>query len=126
MPKLALTVLDKEHAIHHLDADANIPVTVFGTQFYSISRTDEELSIVCEADIQIDSAKTSAGWSCIKVIGPLDFSLTGILASISSTLADAKISLFAISTFDTDYFLVKSRELPKALHVLKSAGYVIK
>ncbi len=126
MPKLALTVLDKKYAIHRLDPDANIPGTIFGSQFYSISRTDEELSIVCEADIHIDSVKTSASWSCIKVIGPLDFSLTGILAGISATLADAKISLFAISTFDTDYFLVKSRELSKALHAIKDAGYVIK
>lgn len=125
MPNLALTVLDKEYTIHRLDPDANIPATVFGSQFYSISRTDEELSIVCEADIQIDSAKTSADWSCIKVIGPLDFSLTGILAGISSTLADVKISLFTISTYDTDYFLVKSRELPNALYTLKNAGCVI-
>ncbi len=125
MRKLALTVLDKEYAIHRLDPDADIPTTVFGSHFYSISRTDEELSIVCEQDIEIDSAKTSADWSCIKVIGPLDFSLTGILAGISSTLADAKISLFAISTYDTDYFLVKSRELPNTLYTLKNAGYVI-
>ena len=125
MRKLALTVLDKEYTIHRLDPDADIPATVLGSQFYSISRTDEELSIVCEPDIEIDSAKSSADWSCIKVIGPLDFSLTGILAGISATLADAKISLFAISTFDTDYFLVKSRELPNVLYTLKNAGYVI-
>lgn len=126
MSALALTVLDKEYAIHRLHPDADIPETLFNSQFYTITKTQDELSIVCEADIHIDSAKTNVGWACFKMIGPLDFSLTGILAGISSALADASISLFAISTFDTDYFLVKRIQLPEAILALKKAGYVIK
>jgi hypothetical protein len=126
MQTLTLTVLDKEYAIHRLDPDADIPAVVFSSNFYSISTTDEEMSIVCEADIHIGPAKTDSGWSCIKVIGPLDFSLTGILAGISTTLADVNISLFVISTYDTDYFLVKSRDLSRTLDALRGAGYLIK
>jgi len=66
---------------------------------------------------------SETGWSCIKVLGPLDFSLTGILADISAVLAKASVSIFAISTFDTDYVLVKSEKLPVARNALQKAGY---
>jgi len=79
---------------------------------YSISKSEEELSIVCSSSIQLNSEKCELGWFCIKIIGSLDFSLTGILAEISAVLAEAEISIFAISTFDTDYILVKSEKLP--------------
>ena len=66
------------------------------------------------------------GWSCLKIAGPLDFSLTGILADISTVLAEAEISIFAISTFDTDYILVKSEKLPYAKAALLASGYTFK
>ena len=72
---------------------------------------------------QINSEKSDTDWSCIKVEDPLDFSLTGILAKISTVLAKAKISIFVISTFDTDYILVKSEKLPFAERALLKSGY---
>ena len=87
--------------------------------FYSITKTADELSIVCEESaVPPDCPKIEAGWRAVKVEGPLDFSLTGILASLANPLAEAGISIFAISTYDTDYVLVKSGDLSKAVEVL--------
>jgi len=88
-----------------------------------IARTDEELSIVCDASVEISNGEKSEGWSCFKVLGPLDFALTGILAKISSTLTS--ISIFAISTYYTDYILVKSNLMKEAKVVLETNGYLI-
>lgn len=120
---LILTVLDKEYSIHRLKPEVEIPRNILGTSFYSISKTGEELSIVCESDITINSNKVDTGWSCLKVLGPLDISLTGVLAGISTVLAEAGISIFAISTYDTDYILVKTKDLKKGIKVLEKTAY---
>ena len=125
MAGLIITILDKEYSVHRLKPEAEIPRNIIDTRFYSISKTDEELSIVCESDITISSNKVDAGWSCLKVLGPLDISLTGVLAGISTVLAEANISIFAISTYDTDYILVKTKDLTKGIKVLETAGYII-
>ena len=118
-----LTILDGEFAVHRFGPDIRIPARVFGEDFFSITRTDEELSLVCPAAVSLDARKSEAGWSCIKVLGPLDFALTGILAEISGVLAREKISIFAVSTFDTDYILVKSETLKGAKAALEKNGY---
>jgi len=120
---LTLTVLDKEYSVHRLKPEAEIPRNILGTSFYSISKTGEELSIVCESDITINSNKVDTGWSCLKVLGPLDISLTGVLAGISTVLAEASISIFAISTYDTDYILIKTKNLTKGIKALETTGY---
>ena len=121
--KLNLSVLEDSFTIHRLPQNNEIPKQVFEGQFYSVSKTDEELSIVCSSSVLLDSESSEAGWSCIKVLGPLDFSLTGILANISAVLAKTEISIFAISTFDTDYILVKSEKLQTAKTALQKAEY---
>ena len=98
-----------------------MPAEILGTRFFSVTRTNEEVSIVCDDSVAVAGARTETGWGCIKVLGPLDFSLTGILSQIASPLAREKISVFAISTFDTDYILVK--ELDCAVSTLKEAGF---
>ncbi|MBW1637104.1 MAG: ACT domain-containing protein [Deltaproteobacteria bacterium] len=123
MEKLQFTVLEGELSIHRLPASAPVPDEVFTATFYSITRTSEELSIVCPEDININGARTEKGWSCIKIIGPLEFSQTGVLAALSTSLARAGIAIFVISTFDTDYILVKSRFLTAAIEQLAAAGY---
>lgn len=91
--------------------------------FVSTTRTAEELSIVCP-QIQVPAVmKRKEGWRCLKVRGPLDFSLTGILASLTTPLAKAGISVFAISTYDTDYLLVKEENLEKAIEILVKKGH---
>ncbi|OQX62500.1 MAG: hypothetical protein B5M51_06030 [Anaerolinea sp. 4484_236] len=82
------------------------------------------LSIVCDINTNIASEKSEKDWACIKVLGPLDFALTGILARISNVLAEAEISIFALSTYDTDYVLVKSNTLLASKKALKKAGYI--
>jgi len=121
--KLQLNILENLFTIHRFPQNHEIPNQVYESQFYSISKTDDELSIVCNSTTRLNSEKSETGWSCIKVEGPLDFSLTGILAKISTVLAEAEISIFAISTFDTDYILVKSEKLPVAKEALLAYGY---
>ena len=89
-------------------------------------KTENELSLVCSEVIEVQSLQSSKGWKCIKVAGPLDFNLTGILTGISDILAKANISIFAISTFDTDYLLVRTQDLSSARTKLRQAGYKFK
>lgn len=95
-----------------------------------VSRTDEELSIVCRTDkteqadlIPTQDVPQSQGWAAIKVLGPIDFSVVGLLAAMSEALANADISLFALSTFDTDYVLVPAGSADHALTALQQAGF---
>ena len=126
MKILNLRVLDKTYSIHRLAAKSDIPSQVYNSGYFCICKTDNELSIVCETAINIDAEQTVAPWSCFEVVGPLDFSLTGILAKLSTVLADANISIFAVSTFDTDYILVRSEKLGSAIHELEQSGYCVK
>lgn len=107
-------------AVCRLGNNARIPSWATDGTFFSISKTDDELSIVCSEDKVPDYIKSEKNWRAFKVMGPLDFSLTGILASLTNPLAETKISIFAISTFDTDYLLVKDDNLEKAVKVLSA------
>ncbi len=94
--------------------------------FYFVARTDEEISLVCiTTDTPRHTVKREDGWRAFKIQGVLDFSLVGILAAISGILADNHIGIFAVSTFNTDYILVKRENYERALHVLAEAGYMI-
>ena len=103
-----------------------IPLWALNSDTFSITRTDEELSIVCSSEcLPTNEAfkDIENDWKCIKVEGVLDFSLTGILSSLANPLADNKISIFAISTFDTDYLLIKSHSIEQARVVLENEGH---
>jgi hypothetical protein len=119
---LQLEVLPGRFAIHRFDPAEPVPEVVLASPVFNICRTGEELSIVCGEDVALKSPRSEVGWSCIKVIGPLDFSLTGILAHLAGLLAEAGISLFAFSTFDTDYLLVKTPQTRSAVDALKAGG----
>jgi len=94
--------------------------------FTFFARTDEEISLVCPSEYAPANAlKTEPGWRAFRVKGPLDFSLVGILSGIAGCLARQRISIFAVSTFETDYILVKANRLPDALEALKEAGYEV-
>jgi len=122
---LTLQILEGQFTIHRLPASSEIPSQVWTSDFLTVSRTDDEVSIVCRADIPLLAEKSVDGWSCFQVLGPLDFSLTGVLAGLAACLAEAGVSIFAISTYDTDYVLVKSDRLETAKGALESAGYLI-
>ena len=117
-----LRVQPGSYAICRLAADASIPEWA-GGDFCSITRTPDELSVVCDESVLPAGTKCERGWRILQVVGPLDFSITGLLSSIATPLADADVSIFAISTFDTDYVLVKEETLAKAMEALGVAGH---
>lgn len=125
MPKQTLQLLSDSFSIHSFSEDEPIPNEVFKAPIFFIGKTYEELSIVCPSEIKLNSIEFESGWVALEVLGPLAFSLTGILSQISSVLADANISIFAISTFDTDYILVKKGCVDKAVNALRKDGYKV-
>jgi len=123
MKTLKFTVLNGTYCIHRLKPGTELPKALYASPFFSISQSEDELSVVAPIAVKLDAQKTDVGWGVMKVAGPLDFSETGILAGIASTLAEAGISIFAISTFDTDYILVKDPQLRAAKEALIAAGH---
>ena len=109
--------------ISRLSPKARIPRNVHRSVFSSISRSGEELSIVCEDRLVPEDVQCERGWAAIKVAGTLDFSLIGVLASLAEPLAAARIGLFTVSTYDTDYLMVREKVFTKAQAVLEAAGH---
>jgi len=123
--KLTLFILPDTLAICRLDKDVQIPDWANAGSFLSITRTAEELSIVCPQTLVPKGIKREEGWRCLKVGGPLDFSATGVLASLLIPLRQEGISVFVISTYDTDYLMVKEEHLEKAVRILSRNGHQI-
>ena len=95
-------------------------------EFYFIGKTDEELSLVCRTeDTHLSTMDREDGWRGIRIQGVLDFSLVGILSKLSGILAENQIGIFAVSTFNTDYILVKAEDFERAIRVLATAGFAI-
>ena len=122
---LALDVMPEELAVSRLEPDAALPQWATSGLFHAVVRTSGELSIVCPASAVPDSAKTRRGWRGLAVRGPLAFELTGILASLAVPLAQTRVSIFAISTYDTDYILVRQEQLAPAIAALRAAGHEV-
>lgn len=125
MGKQTLSVLEPTFAIHSLSEEQSIPPSVLSSDFYFIGKTHDELSLVVKQDIQIAAIESDYDWRVLEVLGPLNLSMVGIMAEIGAVLAAAKISIFVVSTFETDYFLVKSNTLSKAVAALQKARYDI-
>ena len=122
---LTMKLLKEKYGVCRLDKNELLPEWAQKSDFFSITRTSDELSIVCsQKDIPSD-IKFEGDWKILKIEGPLDFSLIGILASISTILAQKEISIFAISTYDTDYILVKNDDMDSALESLINERYEI-
>ena len=122
---LTLTVLPETLAICRLSVDAAVPEWAMIGEFVSITHTADELSIVCAEENVPAEVKADRGWRALKVAGPLDLALTGVLAALTDPLANAQINLFAVSTFDTDYLLVKGYNLTRAGEVLRQSGHTV-
>jgi uncharacterized protein len=119
---IEVRLLPETFSVCGLASNSPIPSQVLGSSCLSITRTADELSIVCEQSLAPLNAKIEKDWRAFKVLGKLDFVLTGILASIANPLAQAKISIFAISSFDTDYVLVREMDIVAAETVLIESG----
>ncbi len=106
---------------------ADISAIDLSTEFFFIGKTDEEISLVCKTEDTPESTiEREDGWKGFRIQGVLDFSLIGILSKITGILADHKIGVFAVSTYNTDYILVKEENFELSLKVLESAGYLTK
>jgi len=124
--RLALSVLPDQLGVCRLGPDDAFPDWVFDSPFFSITRTPEELSVVCIEGIIPPGCRCEMAWRCLKVRGPLAFNQTGVLAALTVPLAKAGISVFSLSTYDTDYLLVKDHDLDKAIMVLYAQGHIVK
>ena len=115
-------LLESRYAVCKLPPDAALPSWARGA-FVSLTRTPEELSVVCLENAVSKEVQREEGWRLLKVAGPLLFSQIGILAALTAPLAEAGVSIFVISTFNTDYLLVKDARLTEAISALEAAGH---
>ena len=122
-----LTLLNGTYSVCRLGAADVVPAWALRVAgFTSVTRTVEELSIVCEeSSVPADQVRAEGGWRALKLEGPIPFEQTGVLRSLISPLADAGVEIFAISTFDTDYVLVKAAKLECTIETLRAAGHTI-
>jgi hypothetical protein len=124
MNPVRFSVVPGRWAIARVSPDAPMPMWAFAADgFVSITRTADELSVVCPESVVPRGVQVEPGWALLKLLGPFPFDEVGVLASVASPLAAAGISLFALSTFDTDYVLVKEARLPSASEALVFAGH---
>lgn len=122
---LTLELLPETLAVSRLEAKAQVPVWAWSGPVVSITRTQTELSIVCEDAAVPSHVICQRGFRCLRVLGRLDFAETGVLESMAAPLARAGISIFALSTYDTDYLLMPGDDLEAALSALSEAGHAV-
>jgi hypothetical protein len=125
MKTLTLSILPYHLSVCRLSPSVSLPGWLFTLPFWSVTRTADELSVVLPEENVSGDWKSEKGWRGLMVLGPLDFSLVGILAALAASLAAAGIPILALSTFDTDYLLVKEQDLFRAVEVLTASGYEI-
>jgi hypothetical protein len=120
-----LYTLDELYAIVRLEPDAELPAWLRSGHFWSATRTDSELSLVCREEDVPRNASAERGWCALELAGPLDFSLTGVVAALVTPLAEAGVPIFVLSTFETDYLLVRERDLHRSVESLTAAGHEV-
>lgn len=125
-PRLVLDLLPDFLAVCRLAGDAAVPEWAVGGPFSSVTRTADELSVVCHQDAVPGGVRCEPGWRCLRLAGPIPFTAVGVLASLLVPLADAGVGVFAVSTFDTDYVLVKGGDVDRAAAALRAAGHAVK
>lgn len=125
MKVLTLFLMPQRFAICRLGPADELPMTLFRAPFWSATHTAEELSLVVPEDLAPAGSRCEFGWRGFQVAGPLEFSQTGVLSTLAAPLAQAEISLFTLSTYDTDYLLVREADLDRAIAVLSRAGHRI-
>ena len=122
--KYTLELLLETFAVCRLDADAPQPDWAQGG-FVSITRTPDELTVVCNQKVAPDHMMAERGWRCLKVRGKINFSLVGVITSLTKVLADEGVSVFVITTYDTDYFLVRQADVDRSVDALLSGGHFV-
>ena len=123
MWSLDLQVAPEEYAIYHFAPHEPVPSWAQTGRFWAMVSTPTEVSIICAAAAQRHAERIERGWRLIALLGSFAFTATGVLAFVLGPLAEASVSILAISTFDTDYVLVKEHSLPRAMEVLRACGH---
>jgi hypothetical protein len=123
--KSTLYLLPGEYAICKLEPEHDVPEWATCDAFWSVTKTQHELSIVCPEEHVPEDIKAKRGWRILQVEGPLNFSMTGVLNCLTKPFAESKISVFALSTYLTDYLLVHSKDLKSAIIALREQGHKI-
>ena len=121
----SLFLLEGLFAVCRLDKKAPIPDWAVSEPFFSVTRTDDELSVVCPQEGIPGGFDCEAGWRCLKVESPFEFDLTGAISSVAALLAEADILMFIIATQDSDYLMVKEYDLERTVSVVAQAGYQV-
>ena len=124
--KLTLSLVGDTFAIARLSPGDDFPDWAFTGAFSSVTRTEDEVSIVCPEDRLPAGVMHEGGWRCLGVVGDLDFSLAGVISSLAAPLAGAGVPIFLTSTYDSDYLLVKADRLERAVGALSEAGHVVR
>lgn len=125
LKNLNLSLLPSEYAVCRLHPDKHIPYWALLGDFVSLTRTPEELSIVCRQDNVPHDVQAERGWRCVQVHGAFDFATSGVNASLALPLAEADISVLAIATYATEYLLIKEQNVEQAIQVMEQAGHHI-
>ena len=123
---LRLSVLEERLAVCRLDPGSEIPAWATASSFFSLTRTADELSIVCPEHDVPAGVTCERGWRALRFDGPFDFGLVGVLASVAGPLAEREISILAIATYDTDYVLVAESQLALATQALRERGHEVR
>jgi uncharacterized protein len=124
-PERSLSLMDGLFAVCRLDKNATLPGWATGGEFFSVSRTPDELSIVCPRERVPGGVDHDADWRCLKVESPFEFDLAGVISSVAHRLAEAPMDVFVVATQDSDYLLVRERDFEKAVEVAADAGYSV-
>jgi hypothetical protein len=125
-PSFTLEVLPDRLAICRLDPEQADFDWDPGEGLLSVTFTDDEVSVVCDEAVAPADAEVSRGWRCLRVEGPLDLGMVGVLAALAGALASAGVAVFALSTFDTDHLLVRDSQLDQAVASLRAAGHAVR
>ena len=120
---MKLTLLAERFAVCRLEPGSALPPWAASSSFLTVARTPDELSIVCDDANVPPDVRAERGWRCVKVEGPIPFDVIGLAARLTTPLAASAISVFFVSTFDTDYVLVADTDLGRALSALRAAGH---
>jgi hypothetical protein len=123
--KLSLKILPERMAVCRFEPTAPLPDWIAEADFYSLTRTEAELTLVCPETRLAPGTTSETGWRCFKVQGLLDFSEIGIIFSLTQPLAETGVSVFVISTFETDYIMVKEKDLAKAIDALTAERHQV-
>ncbi len=119
---LTMRLFSGKYAICRLEPTCQTPRWAQNGEFCSVTRTPEELSIVCAEESVPEQVRCERGWKMLQLAGPIPFTVTGVVAAISEALARNRIGIFVISTYDTDYILVQEHSLDEAIAALQGAG----